>query len=257
MVGSGEKWVGVSQFARMLDDPVSPPAVDKWIKGNKLPSEFVREKEGGRGKLISTEALPIANAMRCPGQSLGTAEGNKARSDFPPDRATSIPDVAGSPLQSLPRLDAEFSQTRAESDAERYQRARADQAEQAARDGLRKAAEQEGRLLCAVSQAAAWRKVSGEIIDSLEAALPEMAEELYAAHPKDPREMRAVLRDQIRAWRTMMAKHHADIAATLPEQNPVALAVSGEEEPGNDTTATHDPGAEPRAISPVDLGGSP
>lgn len=255
MVGTGFKWVSASQFGRMLKDPVSPTAVSKWVKEGKLPPEMIREKK--RGYEISTAALPIANAMRCPGQVLGTGEDRKARSDLP-EAVTSPPVVAiEAPPADTASPDPAFRQFPAgESDAERYARARADKAEQEARDGIRKAAEQEGRLLDAAEQAAAWRKVTSEIIGSLEAALPEMADKLFAVHAKDPREMRAALRDEIRLWRAVLAKQQADLAADLPEQIPVTLDRPGEGSPGDDTGNHDDPGAEPGASGPDDLGGS-
>lgn len=204
--------VNASGLAKALD--VSAGRISQYVSERKLDGCFVGE---GRARRFDLEKCAAALGRTLDaGQMMGNGAGT----------AKALRDLAAPDLDLSEDRDGAASIPRADPDADRYQRARADMAEQKATEGRLKLAELEGRYVLATEAALEVRRALAAEVTEFETVLRTAAQQIAAEHGLDAPTVRAVL---VKAWREHRQRR-ADLAAAQAESAEFSDAEAAEAE---------------------------
>lgn len=205
--------VTASELAKVLD--VSKGRISQYVGEGKLEGCYSGEGRGRRFDLA--KCADALGRTLDPGQMMGNGSGT----------AEAIRGLAGSsPATVAPTEPREATLPRADAEADRYQRARADIAETQAVQGRLKLAEMEGRYVLATEVDLQVRRAIASEIAEFETVLRTGAQKVAAEFGLEAPAVRAILTT---LWRSHRARR-AEVAAAQAEDAAYSEAEAQEAE---------------------------
>ncbi|MBI3446177.1 MAG: hypothetical protein HY055_12660 [Magnetospirillum sp.] len=201
--------VDKGRFAQLIGR--SPGRVSQLIAAGALDAALVDAtgkvvpRSDRKAKVHVVTARRLLGLILHPGQQMA-----QERPILP--QAAPPPNPPSGPTLSLPVSEAEET-------ALRYQRAKAEKAEQDAAKGRAEARTREGHWVVASEASAAFARRLKEFIGRVDGALPTLAEHLAQELSVDAREATVLLR----AWWRTMRKGEADDAREEADRHDVSL----------------------------------